>query len=132
MEVTLSVLFYSNSKEGAGERLNTVIQTFVPKREIETFETVETLSERLRQPKNDEDIAIFLATSKEELRELLCVGHFLGDRRVILILPDREKDTISKAHTLGPRFLAYADSNFIDVAAVLSKMLSATRWLKNF
>ncbi|MCJ7779472.1 MAG: hypothetical protein MUQ27_01475, partial [Acidimicrobiia bacterium] len=39
--------------------------------------------------------------------------------RIILILPDRNKDTINKGHTLFPRFLTYVDGNFDWVTAVL-------------
>jgi len=122
----MSVLLYSTSEKGPGERLHTVIKTFVPKREIQLLGTIQSLSDRLREPKHAEDIAILLAANRDELEALLSVSNFLRDLRVVLVLPDREDDTIAKGHTLGPRFLSYADSNFIDVAGVLSKMLTAT------
>ena len=122
----MSVLLYSTSEKGPGERLLAIIRTFVPKGEIQLLGTIQNLSDRLREPKHGEDIAILLAGNRDELEALLSVGDFLSDLRVILVLPDREGDTIAKGHTLGPRFLSYADSNFIDVAAVLSKMLAVT------
>lgn len=98
----------------------------MPKREIEVFRTIKNLSQKLRQPKNDHDIAVLLANKKEDLQELVRIDHLLEDLRLILILADREADTIAKAHTLRPRFLTYVDSDFLDVAAVLSKMLAYT------
>ena len=69
-------------------------------------------------------IAILLAASKEELQELVSVGELLEDIRIILVLPDTDRDTVANAHILRPRYLTYVDSDFSDVAAVLSKMLS--------
>ena len=121
----MSVLLYSTLEQGPGERLHAIIKTFVPEREIEVLGTIQNLSDRLREPKHAKDVTILVAASRDELGELLSVSDFLSDLRVILVLPDREDDTVAKGHTLGPRFLSYADSNFIDVAAVLSKMLAA-------
>jgi len=120
----LSVLFYSASNRGAGERLNTVVKAFVHKEEIEDFRTMHKFSQRLREPKHDLDIAIVVADSKEELEKLVAISDLLSDIRVILVLPDKAEKTIGKGHALRPRFLSYVDSNFLDVAAVLSKMLA--------
>ena len=66
--------------------------------------------------------------SREDLVDLLSIRNLLDDLRVILLLPNREKETINKGHTLRPRFLTYADSNLLNVAAVLSKMLRNTNF----
>ena len=55
--------------------------------------------------------------------EFLLIRDLLADIPVILILPDRKKETIHLGHKLCPRFLSYTDSNFSDVALVLSKMM---------
>lgn len=70
-------------------------------------------------------IAVFLAASKEELSELVSIRNLLADLRIILVLPDARDDTISKGHTLRPRFLTDVDSDFLDIVAVLGKMFSS-------
>jgi len=37
--------------------------------------------------------------------------------------PDQEENTIAKGHSLRPRFVTYADSDFPDVVAALGKTL---------
>ena len=64
-----------------------------------------------------------LATTKEELSGILSVRELLVDVRIILVLPDQDKDSIKKGHTMWPRFLTYASSDFSDAAAVLRKMI---------
>lgn len=124
----MSVLMYGEWTSGAGKRLHRMVRTFVPKSKIESFGTLDSFSHKLREPKNDHDIAVILANNKEELRELVHMDDFLGDLRIILILPDRDNNTIAQGHTLRPRFLTYMDSDFLDVAAVLSNMLANTHY----
>ena len=119
----MSVLVYSASTTGRGERVHRVIRVFFPQGEVEVFGTVEALSLRLRESKCNHDIAILVAASKDEMRELLCEGDLLGGLRVVLVPPEREDDTIGKEHSRRSLFLTCADSTFIDIAAVLSKML---------
>jgi hypothetical protein len=84
---------------------------------------VYSLSRRLRQPRHNLAVAVLVAASRQELLELLSIRDLLDGIRIILVLPDRQDDTIAKGHRLYPRFLTFADSDFLDVAAVLSKML---------
>lgn len=55
--------------------------------------------------------------------ELIEYREWLGDRRLILVLPDDDIETISQGHALRPRFVTYVESDFIDISAVLGKML---------
>lgn len=122
----MSLVVCAQGTSEPGERLEKVIRAFVPQMQVEIYRTHDSLCRRLLQSTYDIHIAVFLATTKEELSEILSVRHLFSDIRIILVLPDREHDTISKAHALRPRFVTYADSDFLDVAAVLSKMLSIT------
>jgi hypothetical protein len=56
-------------------------------------------------------IAVLLAVRCEDLLALFSILDLLCDFRLILILPDRKKDTIAKGHTLAPVFLSYVDSD---------------------
>lgn len=58
------------------------------------------------------------------MAKLSSLRTLLLDLRLILVLPFRDVDTVAWAHTLGPRFIAYADSGADPIAAVLAKMLA--------
>ena len=60
---------------------------------------------------------------EKELLEIHSMRDLFRDIRIVLILPDRSGDTVSMGFKLFPRFVSYADGNFMDVAAVLNKML---------
>ena len=119
----MNLLLYINGLNGAGIRLQRVIETGISKDRIEVYRDVVSLTHRLRRPRIDLDIAVLLVSSREDLEAILSIVELFFDLRVILILPDREKETISKGHKLYPRYLSYVDGDFSDVAAVLKKML---------
>jgi hypothetical protein len=119
----MNLLLYTTAVEGTGERLQRAIETLVPIERTEVSCTIDSLSCRLRQPKDDLTIAVLLAASRKDLADILSIHDLLCDIRIILILPDTEDDTVARGHTLQPRFLSYIDSDFTDVAAVLEKMV---------
>ena len=125
----MEVFFYAKTKEGAGKRLQKIIEMLVPKSKTVIFRTTNGLSRRLRRPKpaNDLTVGVLLATSRRDLQDILSIRELLGDVRIIMILPDREGETIAKGHSLRPRFITYADSDFEDISAVLKKMLENAR-----
>ena len=122
----MNLFFYVSVMEGAGNRLYEIIESVVPEDQIEIYRTTKSLFRRLRQPKDNLNIAVLLASSKKDLSDILSIGDLLSDISIILILPDEEEDTIAKGHTLRPRFLTYSDNSFQGVRAVLMKMLEQT------
>lgn len=119
----MNLLFYATVTNGPGKRLQRVIEGLVPRKRTETYRTIDSLARRLRRPRYDLAVVVLLAAGKQDLLDLLSIRDLLEDLRIVLLLPNRQKDTIAKGHTLRPRFLTYADSDFSDVAAVLRKML---------
>lgn len=117
------LVYYGTVTDGAGQRLQRVIEELVPKAELEVYGTIKKLAARLRQPVGDVTMAVLLAATREDLSQILSICDLLCYVRIMLILPDREEDTIAKGHSLRPRFLTYADGDFLDVAAVLGKIL---------
>ena len=119
----MNVLFYAAVKNGVAKKLQQEVEELVPEGKGEVHRTIDSLSHSLSRPADELNIAVLLAVNMDSLLELIYIRSLLSDVRVILILPDRKDTTISIGHTLHPRFLSYADSNFKDVGAVLKKMM---------
>jgi len=117
------IILFSPSQRKSGERLQRIAETVVSEKNVIIYRTIDALSEGLRQPRNDVSVALLLASSRMDLYKLVSLRDLLWDIRIILILPDGDPETIAKGHILRPRFLSYCDSNFQDVAAVLSQMI---------
>ena len=93
--------------------------------DIEVERTIDGLSARLHQPKDDAFVAVLMAKSRKELLYFLSILNLFRDIRIILVVPDRNRETIALAHQLRPNFLCYKNSDFTEVIAVLDKMLQA-------
>jgi hypothetical protein len=119
----MSVLLYAPVSRLIKDKFQNEIEKFVPAEEIEIYRTKEELSNRLRLPEKDITVAVLIATNKKDFRGILSLRELLRDLRIILLLPNREKDTIAEGHSLRPRFLGYADSDLMFIVPVLKKML---------
>ena len=116
------VMFYSNPK-GAGERLLSEIQARIHGHRIEVDQTVKDLSDRFRRPMIDHAVIVFVAESREQLERFVAMGDLVSTVPILLVLPDRRRDTISTGHKLYPRFVTFVDSYFSDIVSVLSKLI---------
>ena len=123
----MEVLLYATEADDAGKRLARIITTTLAGLDIQVCQSINSLTQKLRQPRDCFFIVVLLAHNKKELSNILSLKDLFWDLRLILILPDQEKNTIAKGHKLYPRFLSYIDSDFKVVAAVLEKMLKHLR-----
>lgn len=122
----MNILYYTSTINGAGKRLQEAIESVVQAENTEIYRNLESLIQRLRRPTQLLDVSILLANSRTDFLDLLSIRDLLLNLRIILILPDGNKETITRGHTLFPRFLTYVNSDFKDVAAVLKKMIQKT------
>lgn len=120
----MDLVFYSPVKGEMEERMQRVIESAIPDWEGAICRTIDDLSEQLLQPKNDLAIALLLAQKRKDIEELLSVNQLFRNTRIILVAPDRDKETIATAHMLRPRLLTYGDGDFVDVFIVLTKIIA--------
>ena len=119
----MSMLLYATDSGKAKQRLLSVVEDLMADETVEYYQTIEVLTRRLRRPRGDMEIAVLLAANRQDLLEILSIRDLLDNIRTILILPDKSEDTIAKGHNLRPRYVSFVDSDFGDIAAVLTKML---------
>ena len=119
----MKLIYYGSTDNGDGKRLQQVIESVVPVKNTEVYRSIEELGNRLRLPTSDVSVFVLFTKSKTELFDLTLIKKWLLDLRILLVLPDGDKETITMGHTLFPRFLTYADSDFKDVKAVLKKLV---------
>ena len=119
----MAFLFYASTSGKTVKQLQMLIRTSIPEEEIEIYRSFGSLSHRFQKPLNDLNVAILFASSMEDLSNILSLKDTLWDMRIILIIPDRNDETIVKAHQLRPRFLTYADCSPTEIVEVLCNML---------
>jgi hypothetical protein len=95
----------------------------MPFLQAEFIHNHDNLIRSLRSRMVFQSVIVFQAADQNDFLFLESIRNLLFDARLILILPDREKDTIDKGLSLSPRYMTYSNGNYKDVVAVLEKML---------
>lgn len=109
------------------DRLKKSIESRITDERIEVYQSVEKLSQRLRQPHDEVEVAVLITSSYQGLRDVLSIKHLLGDLGIILVIPDQNRETITLAHQLRPRLLGYMSGDLSTIPSVLAKMLKIDR-----
>ena len=118
----LNIIFYARNTD-TYEAIEPSVTGLIPKVQTERYGTVAELKERLRKPVFDSTVVVIMAADKDDLRGISALRDLVWGRRTILVLPDRDDDTIAIAHSLRPRFVGNYGDDFENVVAVLHKMI---------
>ncbi|QTA83542.1 Uncharacterized protein dnl_59550 [Desulfonema limicola] len=118
----MKIIAYIASDNDAGKELEKAIEFIIPENRTEVFRSPQSLLKRISQPGNRPSIIVLMPADRQDFSELLKIRKQLIEFRVLLILPDRDKDTVEKGHTFYPRFISYIDEDFSAVSMVLTKM----------
>jgi len=119
-----SILLYSHPIQNNSAQLQTLVETIVLRENIIIARRMDQVAKILNQPLNGVVAAIIVAGDEQELHDLSIFRDKLQRIPFILILPGQEKEMVTKAHSLRPRYLAYADGDLSDVRYVFRKIIS--------
>ncbi len=117
----MRLIVYTNPKDDSASLLQNEISQ-IASLNAEFIHTPENFMRSLRSHMVFQSVVVFQVADQTDFLFLDSIRNLLFGARLILILPDREKDTIKKGFTLYPRYMAYSDDDYKDVAAVLKKM----------
>ena len=123
----MKILFYADNGNAAGDRLLQKIESQVSGDVIEAYRSLDEFKQGLLRQKQKPKAAILIAANAAELKRIISMGKLLTDMRILLVLPDRCKETVAAGYRLWPRYISYADSDFEDVAAVVRQILKLSR-----
>lgn len=122
----MRILAFADNSSETGRCLCSVVEKAARNNDLQVYDDFTVFSRNLQAPSSakSETIAVLLARSRDDLKifkDLL--DRVFSDYRIILILPDREFETISLGHQLRPRYFSYADGDFSEIGEVLENML---------
>ncbi len=117
------LLFHTKSDNVLLKKLIKSIKNLLPDDNIIIFHDLKGMSESLKKMVYGSDLIILIAKNNLELDGILSLKEKLVDHQLIIVLPDDEKDISSKASQLYPRFIGYLDATYLNVIAVLEKMV---------
>lgn len=122
----MKTILYVNKKEIRQNLIN-VVQTQITGISIRICHSITDLSHMLRKPLHEVSVLILFITSRKELKELNLMTFLFDNIRIILILPDSEKSTVSLCIGLQPSFISYVDADLMDIASVLKQIQKIQR-----
>ncbi|MCP4550939.1 MAG: hypothetical protein GY834_02615, partial [Bacteroidetes bacterium] len=107
-----------------GENLKKIIDQKIKEHNIQTFQTFNSFKARLKKASNyNKEVFILLADSKRRLSKLTSLIDLLENNRIVLIIPDDSKATVSTALQFFPRYFTIINDTYNDLCEVLIKMI---------
>ena len=122
--ITDRLLVFATQGNRAWAKLEKVIDELHLPDEPQICHSVDELRKELINRNGQTIVALFVVRSGEELEEIAAIKSYLDDVRIILILPDHDEETSAKGFALHPRFMSYVDFDFMEISAVLGKILT--------
>jgi hypothetical protein len=120
----MNVLLYAARHTESGERLQHSIASLGNLETLTECWNMSELTRLFQTPEPLPEIVVLQAADRQDLQRLLPFRFRLEQVFFILILPDAEGETIACGHQLRPRFIAYQDSDFSEIRAVLNRLES--------
>ncbi len=119
------ILFIDQDSSQKGVSFKKILNQNFKKLEIQTLQTFNAFKARLNQASNyDNEVFILFADSKRRLNKLTSLIDLLENKRIILILPDDSKATVSMALQFFPRYFTYINDTYKDLCDVINKMIN--------
>ena len=117
------ILFYGSEDNPEKDNIRRQMIEHHIRQPVVPVNSLDALESRLRQPHQDIDIIFICIGDAIEMAQLTRMRSLLIDSRIVMVLPNRDRDMVTWAHKIGPRFIAYADNGDQQVGGVLDKML---------
>ena len=121
------VLYYSEEAEHRGRKLQEVLNTDLPDIRLEYFTDFEELVTGLQRPEVDPAAVVLVIGSLTELDEFLSLRPALQNTRVVLVLPDQTKETLTLAEQLNPYYIKPPGDDFGELAYILDELMEERR-----
>lgn len=119
----MKVIFFLPESTSALERFQGLVELVNSQAEAIVTRTIDDLTHNLRQPKHDLAFVVLITNNQEDLLNVINLSGLLQDVRIIIVLPDRDTDTIRMGHKLYPRFLTDIEDKSNTLELVINKML---------
>jgi DNA-binding NarL/FixJ family response regulator len=119
----MMLLLYAKAKNGVSSELKQVLNGRTSDACLESYSNLDDVFQRLRQPRLNLKIGVLAVGSEAELDRLLTIRELLSDMRLVIVLSDKDPQTVSKAHALAPRFITFSDAGIGPLVSVVEKMM---------
>ena len=121
------VLYYSEEAVRRGRKLQVVLNNDLPDMRLELFTDFEELVTGLQRPEVNPAAVVLVIGSRTELDEFLPLRPTLENTRVLLVLPDQSRETLTLAEQLHPYYIKPPGDDFVELVYILDELLEERR-----
>ena len=119
----MKCIFYEKRSGIIAGQIIGLLKVSAAENKIELYHTIRTLSQILIKPFDELAIMVLIAGDRKDLLNILAMQKLFGFIKIIIILPDREDESVKMGYKLQPRFLTYVNGDISEVHAILRKLL---------
>jgi hypothetical protein len=119
----MKCIFYEKKSGIIAGQIIGLLKASAIENNTERYHTIKALSQRLTRPIDGLAIMVLIAGDRKDLLSIIAIQKLFGVIKIIIILPDREDESVKMGYKLQPRFLTYVNGDLSEVHAVLRKML---------
>jgi len=119
----MELILYNKDFDDFEAKICGVIESVVSKEKTAIFRSIENMIERTMHLTYNPAITVLLIKNREELLQLYSSLNVLRRTEMLLILPDRDPETIKLGYKLKPRFSTCLHNDFWVIQTVLKQML---------
>ena len=128
----MKLILYEKARDGITEQLKGMMKSLIAEDRMEVYRTITILSKRLSRPIDGWGIMVLVAADRNDLLDIFSIRKLFGSIHIIIILPDREDESVRMGYQLRPRFLTYMNGELSEVYSVLRKMLNCQNRSKGY
>jgi hypothetical protein len=107
----MALIIYSQAERGHEKILWEIIKTPTGKRKIEIYQSFHKFKERLQKPIFNVELTVLITSDCEDLTRIFSLSDFLSDMKIMIVLPSKDPQMITKARTLHPLSITCPDSD---------------------
>ncbi len=115
----MHIHLYISEMAKEGDRLWTVLKDAMPGVPFIQYHGTGAVGRVIPVGYNEKIVAVIMVAERDELAALARRENTWGRLKTILVLPDRDPETVSLGHKLRPSYIAFSDGCFADVVTVL-------------
>jgi len=117
------LILYKKDYDDFEAKICGVIESAVSKEKTVIFRSIENMIERIMHLTYNPAITVFIIKNRAELLQLYSSLNVLRRAEMLLILPDRDPETIKLGYKLKPRFSTCLHNDFLVIQTVLKQMM---------
>ncbi|MFO7865184.1 MAG: hypothetical protein R6V02_00015 [Candidatus Aminicenantes bacterium] len=118
----MNMLFHYQRENASVKRLKSLLDSYFSNEKIATSNSIGEMNNRLKAEQDSLSVALFYVSHPEEIQNLLMLKNKLNGTHLILVMPERNTDSIKLTYKLNPLLTCFADGDYSEVADIIERL----------